>query len=264
MVQRTKATVPISVGTGLALEVLPGTAMHKYHSFLINVRTIIRNARQAFEGDTLPKENELFEAVKEDIVQTAEFIVALKLRTTLVLKFYYPTYKGLVREFPMAKIKDPLQTKGKQLEEAILDDRVGKRVLAEFGELIVKTDYTIPRFDGQALIMTNHPVDLVTTDSYARLNLIDSHTGNIKNYTLFYTKLTGSKELTNIPMNKLTIQVFGDTSTDFYSQSIGLKNTLKRLAETSRWSTASTPSLVARSIRSLENSPEKDILLKMI
>lgn len=261
---RNKSSIPISVGTGLALEILPGVKMYKYHTLLINVRTIIRNARQAFDGDTLPSESDLYEAVKEDIVQTAEFIVAMKLKTTLELKFYYPSYRGLPKEFPMAKIKEPLETKGKQLEEAELDNKVGKKITSEFGNLIINVDSRIPHFNGQALIMTHHPVDLVTTDSYTRLELLESHTGKIKNYTLFYSKLTGSKDLTNIPMNKLTIQLFGDNSTNFYANSYGLKNTIKQLAESARWSTASTPSLVARSIRSLPDSPEKEILLKMI
>lgn len=269
MIERTKSTVPISVGTGLALEVLPGTEMHKYHTFLINIRTIIRNARQAFEGNDLPKESDLYQAVREDIIQTAEFIVAMKLRTTLELKFYYPSYKGLESMFPLAKVKNLLKTDGsqkdsKQRTEALLDDKVAKKILDEFGQAINKVDSKIPQFNGMALILTHHPVDLVTTDAYTRLNLIESHTGNIKNYTLFYTKLTGSKELTNIPLNKLTIQIFGDNSTNFYAQNLGVKNEIKQLAEAAKWSTASTPSLIARSIRSLENSPEKDILLKMI
>lgn len=261
---RNKGTIPISVGTALALEVLPGTAMYKYHALIFNLRTLIRNARQAYDNE-VPKRQELYEAVKEDITGIAEFIVSLKLRTTLDFKVYYPSYKSLPRLFPLAKLKD-IKNEGTDLQKSTLelDEWVADKICDEFGQAINKVDSRIPQFAGDALIMTNHPVDLVTTESYTRLHLLESHTGNIKSYSLFYTKLTGSDKLTNIPLNKVTIQIFGDSSTNFRSLNLGVKNEIKQLAETARWSTASTPSFVARSIRSLAPSPEKDILLKMI
>lgn len=264
IVERTKGTLPISVGTALALEVLTQTPMHKYHSFLINLRTIVRNARQAYDSYT-PTVKELYEASKEDIVGLAEFIVSLKLKTDLELKFYYPSYTNLPTIFPLAKLKN-VELTGNPNQKAIakLDDEVIKKLLVDFGNNITKVNSIIPRFAGQGLIITHHPVDLVTTDAYARLNLLESHTGTIKNYTLFYTKLTGSDTMTNIPFNKLTIQIFGDKSINFYSQSTAVKNEVRQLADTAHWSSASPPSMVQRSIRSLKNTPEKAILLKMI
>jgi len=264
MIERTKGTIPISVGTALAFEVLPNAPMYRFSALLINLRTIVRNARQAYDQET-PNANELFQACKEDLVGLAEFIVSLKLKTDLELKIYYPSYQSLPRLFPLAKLKN-VEKDGtdKQKSIALLEKTVIDRLLKEFGNAITQVNSIIPNFPGQALIITHHAVDLVTTDSYTRLNLLESHTGSIKNYTLFYTKLTGSDKLTNIPLSKLTIQIFGDNSTNFYAHSIAVKNEIKQLAEVAHWSTASTPNLVARSIRSLNNSPEKDILLKMI
>jgi hypothetical protein len=263
-IERTKGTLPISVGTALALEALTQVPMYRYHTFLINLRTIVRNARQAYDEHT-PTVQELYQSSKEDIVGLAEFIVSLQLKTDLDLKFYYPSYKGLPRLFPLAKLKN-VELNGNDNQKAIarLDNQVIEKLLSDFGKNINTVDSVIPKFAGLGLIITHHPVDLVTTDSYARLNLLESHTGTIKNYTQFYTKLTGSDKLTNIPMNKLTIQIFGDNSTNFYSQSIGVKNEVKQLADVGHWSTASTLNQVARSIRSLDNTPEKQILLKMI
>lgn len=264
MVERTKGTLPISVGTALAIEILPSTPMHRYGALLLNLRTIIRNARQAYD-DYTPTVKELTQAVKEDIIGIAEAIVAMKIKTVLELKFYYPSYLSLPRIFPLAKLKD-VEKDGNANQKAIyaLDKSVAGNILKEFGTAINKTDSIIPSFTQDALIITHHPVDLATTDSYARLHLLESHTAAIKNYTLFYTKLTGSDKFNNIPFNKMTIQIFGDKSTNFYSQSLGVKNEVKQLADIARWSTASTPSLVARSIRSLNDSPEKQILLKML
>lgn len=54
MNERTKGTIPVSVGTALAFEVLPGADMKRYSSLLINLRTIVRNARQAYDQYTQP------------------------------------------------------------------------------------------------------------------------------------------------------------------------------------------------------------------
>lgn len=261
---RTLGTIPISVGTALALEKLPSTKMYLYHTFLINLRTIVRNARDAFDSENPVTSKELYEAAKSDILQLAQYIVDLKLQTPLELKIYHPTYHGLPRLFPYAKLKDISKGSDKQKNIFKLDTEVCKKLITEFGKSILQRDCKIPDFIGTGLIMTHHPVDLVTTDAYTRLQLLESYTGAIKTHGLFYSKLTGSDKLTNIPLNKLTIQIFGDNSTDFYGHSLSVKNEIKQLATIARWSTASTPSFVNRSIRSLDRSPEKDILLKLI
>lgn len=269
MNNRTLGTLPISVGTAVPIEGLQNVPMHRFQTFLINIRTLVRNAREAFEE--LPKENDLFEAVKSDMVEIANAITALQLRTLLDLKFYLPTYSSLPRMFPSAKLKemDPKKMTGPRDENrrirTILDNAVQDRILKEFGKLVSQVDSSIPQFAGNGLIITHHPVDLVTTESYHRLHLLESHTGTIKTYALFNTKLTGGKDLPNMPLNKLTIQIFGDNAVNFLSHSLSVKNEIKSLAESVPWSSASTPSFVASSIRRLPSTcPERPILLKMI
>lgn len=266
---RTLGTIPLSVGTAEPFEKLQNTPMHRYQCLLMNIRTLVRNAREAFEK--LPSENELFEAVKDDITGLANYIVGLKLKTILDLKFYYPSYNSLPRLFPLAKLKemDPRKldkpNEQKRKEEIILDNAVIKRIIKEFEKFIIQVDSTIPQFPGDGLIITHHPVDLVTTDSYHRLHLLESHTGAIKGYHLFHTKLTGGKEMPNMPLNKLTIQIFGDNATNFFSQNQAVKKEVKELANSVPWSSASTVSFVANSIRRMPtSSPERAILLKMI
>lgn len=269
MNNRTLGTLPISVGTSMAVEALQNAPMQRFQTFLINIRTLVRNAREAFEE--LPKEDDLFEAVKTDIVEIANAITALNLKTLLDLKFYLPSYSALPRMFPLAKLKetDPKKMTGPRDENrrlrTILDNAVQDRILKEFGKLVMQVDSSIPQFAGNGLIITHHPVDLVTTESYHRLHLLESHTGTIKNYVLFNTKLTGGKDLPNMPLNKLTIQIFGDNAVNFLSQSSPVKNEIKQLAQSVPWSSASTPSFIASSIRRLpSSSPERPILLKMI
>lgn len=260
---RVLGTLPISVGTALAMEALQKAPMHQYKTLLINLTTIVRNAREAYPE--LPSSSELHEAVKSDLMEIANFIVSLKLKSVLELKVYYPSYQSLPNIFPMAKLRCKAEKKtARQLAIEKLDGETLKSISKEFDKVIEKTDTKLVSFIGETLIVTHHPVDLVMTDGYTRLNLLESHTGEIKRYQQFYTKLTGGSELTNIPLNKLTIQIFGDRSVDFFSHSLGVKNEIKELALSAKWSSASTVSYVTRTIKSLNNSPERDILLKMI
>lgn len=269
MNNRTLGTLPISVGTAMAIEALQNAPMQRYQSFLINIRTVIRNAREAFEE--LPTEDDLYEATRTDILGIAQALAGMNLKTFLDLKFYYPSYSSLPRLFPLAKLKetDPKKMVGpreqKAKERTILDNDVIKRILEEFDKLIARVDSSIPQFGGDGLIITHHPVDLVTTESYHRLHLLESHTGAIKNYTSFNTKLTGGSEMPNMPLNKLTIQIFGDKAVNFLSHAMGVKNEVRQLANTIPWSSASTHSFVAMSIRKLPSDlPERAVLLKMI
>ena len=260
---RTFSSLPISVGTGLAIEALVQTPLASYSSFLINIKTLIRNAIEAFDKDYNPTPTEIFEAVSEDMRGIAETIVGLKLTNHLELKYYYPSYAGLKGMFPLASLKAPKTDI--QIKEYNLSEMAGKKIIDKFEKIIIKNNVFLPDFKGDSLIITNHPVDLATSKSYTRLHLLESHTGVLKSFPEFYTKLTGGSKLGNIPLNKITIQIFGDDATDFYAiKSVKVKNAIKILADEANWSSASTPAFVYSTIRSLKKSPDKEILLKMI
>lgn len=263
MSTRTLSSLPISVGTGLAIESLVQTPLYKYSTFLINIKTLIRNAKDSYDKEYNPKVDEIVEAVSEDMKGIAEALASLKLVEHLELVYYYPSYKDLRRLFPLANLKEPKTEL--QIKEHKLVEDVGKKIINKYEKIIKRNNVLLPDFKGKAIIITHHPVDLATSKSYTRLNLLESHTGLIKSFPEFYTKLTNGKELYNIPLNKLTIQIFGDNATDFYAvKSLSVKNAIKDLANKANWSSASTPSFVYSSIKSLNNSPDKDILLKMI
>lgn len=266
MNKRTLSTLPISVGTGLAIEALAQTPMASYSSLIFNIRTLFRNALGSFDGEKLPGEKELFEAVSEDMMGIATAINSLKFNTHLNLIFYQPSYKGIRQAFPWAKLKIPGEVKmtPHQIAVEALRKKVTEKILDKFSKVVIKTNVGLPSFNGNALVMTHHPVDLAVSSAYSRLNLLESHTGVIKGFPEFNSKLTGGSELTNIPLNKLTIQVFGDRATNFYSLPQGVKNEIKALADARNWSTASTPSYCEMTIRGLSRSAEKEILLKLI
>lgn len=263
MAIRTLSSLPISVGTGMAIEAIVKVPLAKYSSFLINIRTLLRNALEAFDKEDPPTEDEVFDAVSEDMRGIAEAFSQAKGSHHIELVFYYPSYSGLESMFPLANLKKAKTEL--QIKEKKMIDKVGSRIKEKYEKIIVMNNVTIPDFKGEGIIITHHPVDLATSKSYTRLHLLESHTGMLKGFQSFSTKLTGGKDLFNIPLNKLTIQIFGDNQVNFYAvKSIKVKNEIKRLADEANWSTATTPSFVYSTIKKLNNSPDKDILLKMI
>lgn len=265
---RTLSSLPISVGTGLAIESLVQTNLSKYSSILFNIRTIFRNALSAYIYDEkLPSIDSVAHAMEEDMIGIAEALNGVRYTTHLDLIFYQPSYKGIKSMFPLAKLKIVGESKTTKLQYEIeeLRKKVTNRIIDRFEKIIIKNDVRMPDFNGNGLVMTHHPVDLATTMAYSRLKLIESHTGVIKPYSEFYTKLTNGSELMNIPLNKLTIQVFGDRATNFYSLPTKIKEEVKKLADEANWSSASTPSFCTRTIKGMsKGSPDREILLKLI
>ena len=112
--------------------------------------------------------------------------------------------------------------------------------------------------------MTHHVVDLVTTSSMARLFLLESYTGVVKDFTQWYTKLTGGDKLHYIPFNALTLQVFGDNSVNFKSSSHGIKELVKKIALEAKWTSATSISRVRNTIGNIAQGADKAGLLMMM
>lgn len=266
MRERVYASVPVSVGTGLALESLVQQPLADYQSMLFNVRTLVRNAAASFEleGEELPTKVELLSALKEDVFQIIEAITALSDEKRFEITFYYPSYKRLPTLFPEAKLKQedspsltPHQRATNTLFKSVITD-----FMNEHENVIVKTSVGLPRFNGKALVLSHHMVDFVTTRAYSRLNLIESHTGTVKKFEQLNTKLTGGSKLVGMPFNQLTLQVFGDKAVNFYSLSGLLKNALLVIAKDGHWKPDSTLDYCRRTLNALPHShPHKSRLL---
>lgn len=253
----------MSYGTSLAFE--SDEAKHiipKSDTFLINLRTLIRNVHGAYKSDDeqINDLDSLSEALMEDVRIMATTISQLAPRSTHHVEIYYPSYKSLGRKFPKADLWKPKTEKQIALHD--LYDKVAARFIKEHPELVTLTDCGAPDFKGKGLIITHHVVDLVLTDAWGRLNLLETHSGAVKPYLLWNTKLTGKTgENYNIPLNRMTIQVFGDKSTNFIGQKQGIKKLVKDLAEKANWTSATTPQRCRSSINVYCTGIDKEGLL---
>jgi hypothetical protein len=262
---RTVGGLGMSVGTSYAIENGGGDAMRGVDTVMFNLRTLIRNAQQSYES-TDPDYNKVSQIVKDvenDLVELGKFIEKNRKGRPISMVVYAPSYKGIKSKFKHADLYVP---KPGSKQEAFL--AVGQKVFDElvkkYEKLLVKTDVGMPSFSGKGIVLTHHVVDLTEVSGIGRLYLLESHTGSVKPFTLWNTKLTGGDNLHYIPFNRLTIQVFGDRSTNFKSSSHGIKELVKKIAVEGKWTSATSMSRVRSTINSLPPGVDRSGLLMML
>lgn len=112
--------------------------------------------------------------------------------------------------------------------------------MVEEGLPVIEVKKLPPKVDGTVAMLTHYPSELLWKDQFARLLLLESNTGKLKPWNLWYTKLNGVTEGTPLPFDKFTLQVFGD-GVMIEPQPRGIKAQLKTLAESKRWSPITKP-----------------------
>lgn len=263
---RTVGTLGISVGTSLALEMGALSVLKNTDTILFNLRTLARNARESYtkEDTEFNDPSVLAKEVEEDIAFLAKYVETNRKGKPVKFVIYYPSYKGLADKYPKADIKD--HTKGTAKQQATVETitKTCDKVFEKFEKLIVKTDVGMPTFSGSGIVLTHHPVDLCETNGVTRLKLLESYTGVLKAYPDWNTKLTGGSNLFNIPLNRLTIQVFGDKSTDFQASTAGIRDIVKRIAHDSHWTSATSTARVRSTIMNLPQGIERSGLISML
>lgn len=255
--------LPMSVGTALAFEGEEGKhAIPKADTFLINLRTLIRNVHGAFSKDDPQIEDidVLKSALLEDIKQIASTITEIAPRSVIHVEIYYPSYKSLGQKYPHANIWKPRTPKQIALND--LYEKVAKSFIKDHSSLVTLTDVGLPTFKGKGLVITHHPIDIADTESWGRLTLLESHSGVAKPYLQWNSKLTGKETANyNIPLNRMTIQVFGDNSVNFLGQSNAVKKLVRDLAVKAGWTSATTPQRCRSSINTYLTGVDKKGLL---
>lgn len=263
---RSTGALGMSIGTSNAIEQSDAASQIRMSdTAMFNILTLIRNAHDAYESKEEKEKltaDQLAEDVVADLKVLGRWMEEVRKTKPIQMVVYYPTYFSLKLRFPLGDIKEPKTALQKAY--AALSKATAKKLYAKYDKLIQKTDMGMPSFKGKGIVLTHHVVDLVMVDAIARLTLLESYTGKLKPFTQWYTKLTGGEELYYMPFNKLTIQVFGDKSTDFYSSSQGIKDLVKKLAVDNGWTSATTMGRVRLNINSLPQGVDRAGLLKML
>lgn len=253
--QRTLGWLGMSIGTSLAFEsvlnvgefeknekLAPVTAME---SIFANLRTLIRNAHDAFERDKQEHltGKDLSEAVAVDWEGIKSSIAEVNATCDTVL--YLCTYEGINEAYPDVKFRN--STTPKQLAYEALE----KDTINYFQEHY-KDELTLfklePEGKKRCVMLTHLPLDLLSFHKFPELTLLESYTGKLKPRRLWYTKLNVKKSDPLIPFTKSMLLIFGDSNM-FSAQDMKARKSLFKISEKGRWHALTTHAKIEQDIR---------------
>lgn len=254
---REKGQLPISISTALAIEALLGMGeegvvdtgktppIFNYEFVFINLKTLYRNLhgsmpRANFGGIHIDKQASELHA--ECIVIQSAIADATQGRTQVV--FYACTQANIQSFYPKAKFKEdktPLQIEYRSLEKRVIE-AVSKIQSASGAFVFLRLNTTIqsPHPASKAIILTHEMVDLLSLKGVKEFDLLESHTGSIKNKRLWYTKLKGGEEMKRIPFDRATLQFFGDKAGVFIPEQRSFREVVLRVAAENHWTQNTT------------------------
>lgn len=259
LIEREVGKIPVSIGTSLAfegyLDIHPNQPkqpidVKTVKEIWVNLRTLTRNLWQAVPTAEVPNINPaaavdvLMQEVQTIPVALAQYGARAKVR-------YYITGKDSMKwTFPNAQFKQAKTPKQMAYEvyERYTAIELYQRMKSEGIEVIL-IDRKPPSSDGTVALLTHYPSDLLWKEHFNRLLLLESHTGKLKPWNMWYTKLHNITEATPMPFNKFTLQVFGD-GVDLVPQPRNIIGQLKQLASNKRWSPVTTDSKMYHDLQS--------------
>lgn len=261
--------LPISISTAMAIESCLGIAeggtpatppVASYNALWVNLRTLYRNLAGSMPTDLrtqVPAEDYAKAMLNEmEVIRTA---VTQSTKGLVEVVFYLPSYKALTRKFPHASwqgTNTPRQIHDLHSETTSLEHLLTLTTEADIHH--VDVDLTAP--GKKVMILTSYPVDLLSRYGFASLVLLESHTGAIKPPVLWHTKLRGGRDLQVIPFDKMTLQVFGDSSL-FRPVPIKIRRHLIEVGTKSKWTPVTTKAYVIKCIED-ERDPVLEKFIK--
>lgn len=262
-----KGLLPVSMGISLSLERLNGVGVkHDEHPLTdierkmledsthlyVNLRTLYRSVFSALdELSVRPEDMALtLQQEVESLFLLLDGMVDFKLKPVI----YFPTYEGLGRFLPKARLNQAttdLQKKRLQLE---IDTYA--KASKELISLVQQCDVLLEEDLPPCLMLTHYPVDLLKVGHDNHIALLESNTGAIKGRPLFSTKLVKDRaQAAFLPFNKMTLTVFGDQNKLIRAYATSPKKALLEIAQRNRWNSMTTPDRIRQTL-----SNERDVL----
>lgn len=253
IIERDVGQIPVSIGTSLAFEGLLGihpnqprqpTNVKTIQTLWINLRTMARNLFEA-----VPTEKSLSvdytNAVSVLLTEVQTIPVALAQHGyTGKVRYYLASKDAPKWAFPRANFK--VAKTPKQIAYDMFERFVSIELLQQMKALkldVMEIDAKPKAGEGVVAILTHYPHELLWKPQFSRLLLLESHTGKLKTYNEWWTKLNGLKSKDAeypMPFTEFTIQVFGDGQT-LDSQPRKIREELKELSKTKKWTGITTP-----------------------
>jgi len=272
----------LSIGTSLSFEslftgtqqpydlerVIPNNVdISHYDEMWINLFTLFRNiigSVPSAQVSNLKPEDIAYVLAEE--VETIREIVRLQAGNRFRVVIYSSGYKGLKEKHVFANIRVDTTEKQRMMTD-LLNDTIN--VYYKHNPLHVDgKHYNLGIGDAESinkkiLILSHYAYDLLSYKKFFKMDLLESHTGVLKERAKWYTKYTDGKNLMRIPFNEAFIQVFGDSQT-FYPMDKVLRADILELAEKSHWNPLTTDERIRFTISGLKNPFFVSILKEML
>ena len=272
-VDREVGALPLSIGTSLAIEGLLGTHPGKPHqpsghrgitALWINIRTLVRNYREAFSKENIGR-------IKFDVaalsvlteMQAIPEIIRQANRDIKVVYYFQPT-EDINQQFPKASLKKAKTDT--QFEVEAYAQVTLRLLLAECNNEkinVVQIRRQPPTNHDTTALITHYPKDLFWKNCFGRLFLLESHTGRLKTYVDWYTKLNVVNSDSLVLFFVFTIQVFGDSHL-FNGQDRKMRAELKELAKVKRWNGTTSYERVAADIKHFGSIALKKLFVELM
>lgn len=227
--KRAVSSFPLSIGTALAFESLfdpvqarydsereipPRVDLTNYSEMYLNVFTLFRNMAGSLDKGAF------------DTVKPQDFCDALLYEMEVIENlfnqgangqckpvFYFCTYEHLMKHAHKNVMfradKTAIQLAYRQKMLATIKE------LNKYTDVIVKCDSDIkPPKRVPTLMLSHFAYDLVSRQNFAKLDLLESHTGVLKGRFKWYTKFYAlpNADMSIIPFHKKLLLIFGDSS----------------------------------------------------
>lgn len=268
-VERETGFFPLSIGTSLALEGLFGlhpddpsqpTDLQTINRLWINVRTLIRNfyASMTAEQQRHTPISTVGAMLLEEL-STLETVVAQHSQGGMRLTVYDADMKDVKWWMPHASFKEAKTER--QLHYQSFENLLvkGLRESPDALPYALKSVGRKPETShGVCAILTHYPHELFWRFSFDRLFLLESHTGKVKAPHQWASKLQGVSLDDHIPLTPLTIQLFGEGSI-IAPQPKKMRDEVRRIAVSCRWTVVTTPEKVAQDIRQRGSSELREL-----
>ena len=278
--QRATSSHSVSIGTDLALEsirlggkpqyddarIAPDPVdLSKYDELWVNTLTLFRNL-----VGSVPSE---YSGMKMDPPDAAEYLVqemdvirdVIRMSSEKEVKvvFYTSSYTGLPKRFPHAKLMVDTTDKQKAytaLMKASVNALYKQHSVPNMKHfaLELKTPER-PR----CLILTHYAFDLLSHSAFKSMALLESHTGVVKDRSLWYTKFRDGASLARIPFNHLFIQIFGDRLL-FSPQPKKVKDAIIELSEKYNWTYSTTDERIKLGLSMMKDAYASEVLKGMM
>lgn len=243
-IERTKGRVyPVSIGTSVALECFFGVSQDiplargaqppylSYQCAILNIKTLARNYVSSYKNQDLNRISsiDLYSNFLSEIIMIKN-IIEDQSANKIDASFYTNSYYRLKTHLPKATIKQSYTPK----QQIIADYETKLCDQIKFEDVNISGLFTYENTNDlirsgkrHNVIITHYPMDLLLVRQ--NVDLLESHTGKIKQPYQFPSKLKRAGE--NVPFNKYTIQLFGDTSGYIMSTSSKIKSEVLKICK---------------------------------